>query len=63
MAKVIGFDEKAKKKITCGECSAIVEYVPHEEQSYVHHDYGGGSDTIHYIICPNCGEQITTRIW
>jgi len=58
MAKVIGFDKKQKKRKTCKNCSAIVEYTNQEVQSFVHHDYGGGSDTIYYIVCPNCGQQI-----
>jgi ribosomal protein S27E len=61
MAKVIGFDNSAKKKVTCKECAAIIEYVPKEEKSYVHRDYGGGSDTVYYIDCPNCQNKITVR--
>ena len=58
MAKVIGFDDAAKKKVTCQECSAIVEYVPVEVKSYVHKDYGGGSDIVYHITCPNCSGQV-----
>jgi len=61
MAKVIGFDDSAKKKATCRQCSAIVEYVPNEVKSFVSHDYGGGSDSVYYIVCPNCGEDLTVK--
>ena len=59
--KIIGKDNKINKRATCGECSSIIEYVPIEMKSYVHHDYGGGSDTIYYIDCPQCGNKVTVK--
>jgi hypothetical protein len=44
MAKVIGFDTDVSKKVTCWNCSAIIEYVPNEVKKYSGRDYSGGSD-------------------
>ena len=61
--KVIGFDDSMKKKVTCRECTAIIEYTRSEVEDYVSHDYGGGSDTVYYIKCPNCSKQINVSMW
>jgi hypothetical protein len=58
MAKVIKIDKKKAKRVTHGECGAVVEYFQNEVQSYTHYDYGGGSDQVYYIPCPNCGCNI-----
>jgi hypothetical protein len=58
MAKVVKIDKKKMKRVTHNSCGAVVEYFENEVQSFVHHDYGGGSDMVYYIICPNCGKQI-----
>lgn len=63
MAKVVGFDEKAKKQVTCWKCSAIIEYTQHEVRSYNGRDYSGGSDGKEWIVCPNCGGEATIRSW
>lgn len=60
MAKVIGFDEAAKKRKTCKNCSAIVEYTPSELRDVHHHDYGGGHDIYKVVTCPNCGKDVYT---
>ncbi len=57
-AKVVKIDKKKMKMVTHSDCGAVVEYFPNEVQSFIHHDYGGGSDMVYYIICPNCGKQI-----
>ena len=61
MAKVIKIDKTKAKRVTHTDCGAVVEYFQKEVQSFVHHDYGGGSDMVYYITCPNCGERITLR--
>jgi hypothetical protein len=61
MAKVIRIDKKQQKKVTHKECGAVVEYFENEVQSYTHHDYGGGSDEVYYLKCPNCGQNIILR--
>lgn len=61
MAKVIKIDNKKAKRVTHGDCGAVVEYFENEVQSYTHHDYGGGSDEVYYIICPHCTHKIILR--
>lgn len=58
MPKLIRIDKKKAKRITHNECGAVIEYFQSEVKSFLHKDYGGGSDTVYYIICPNCGKQI-----
>lgn len=63
MAKVVGFDESVKRRATCYECAAIVEYTKGEIQTHNGIDYSGGSDGMEYVKCPNCSEPIVLRSW
>lgn len=58
MPAVVGYDETLKKRCTCKNCTAIVEYLAREVQSRSYRDYGGFSDTYHYIECPSCGKEL-----
>lgn len=59
MARVIEVNTPgAERVIVHKECGAKVGYYPIEIKSFVQYDYGGGSDNVYYIICPNCGKQI-----
>lgn len=49
------------KHCTCGGCGAQLEYVPNEVKNGVHHDYAGGKDPYRYIVCPQCGKEVTVR--
>ncbi len=46
-------------KIKHKSCGAIVAYYPNEIKSFIKSDYGDGSDTIYYIVCPHCKNDIT----
>lgn len=69
MAKVIGFDDNAKSRVTCSGrkldpgCGAIVEYTKADMRSYSGTDYGGGSDGMEWVDCPNCRKRIVLRSW
>lgn len=56
-------DPEVIKRVSCGNCGVRLEFVPRDIQSYVHHDYGGGSDTIYYIDCPKCLKQVKVKGW
>lgn len=58
MPKLIKIDKGQQKKTTHSDCGAVISYFKNEVQSAVHYDYGGGSDTWYYIICPNCGKKV-----
>lgn len=58
MAKLIRIDKTKAKRITHKDCGAVIEYFENEVQSYNKTDYGGGTDTYYYIICPNCKNKI-----
>lgn len=61
MAKVVGFDESAKKRVTCKNCAAIVEYVNNEVQRGSSTDYTGSADYYNCILCPNCGDEVIVK--
>lgn len=63
MATVVGFDQAAKKRCTCRECSAMVEYTQQEVKAHHGTDYGGGPDGMKWIDCPNCGKKIVLERW
>jgi ribosomal protein S27E len=45
------------KQVVCRNCGVTLEYTPADVQSFVHYDYGGGSDTVLYIPCPKCSHE------
>lgn len=51
MAKVIGYDESLKKRFTCRNCTAIVEYAPNEDKYTEKTDEGSKIKGLH---CPSC---------
>lgn len=55
--EVVGFDEGAKKRVTCKNCGSILEYLPVdvESQSVRHFDE---TDIIYLIKCPTCKEDV-----
>ncbi len=63
MAKVVGKDEKALKRITCKHCAAILEYEQREVKESHGTDYGGGPDGMEWVDCPNCGDKAVIRSW
>ncbi len=58
MARIIKIDKDCEKKVTHKKCGAVIGYFQTEVQSFIHYDYGGGSDTVYYITCPKCGDTI-----
>lgn len=52
---------KVVKEVVCRNCGSTLQYVPKDVCSEQHYDYGGGSDTYHYINCPPCGEKVYVK--
>lgn len=64
MAKVLGFNEKLNKRVTCYSCTAIVEYKPNEEIPLVMGNGHQATDEGRKIVglnCPNCGTFLRTN--
>jgi phage terminase large subunit GpA-like protein len=61
MPRLIEINPELEKRATHKECGAVIGYYQNEVQSYIYHDYGGGSETIYYIVCPHCGKQVTIK--
>lgn len=58
MVKVIGNDPKHIKTCSCSNCSVKLEYVLADTTTTRQSDYGGGSDTYRWLVCPSCGKDI-----
>lgn len=60
-----GKDRKHGKKLTCrgygtgetGGCGALLLVSPRDVMSATYSDYGGGSDTSYWFVCPECGAK------
>ena len=64
MARVVGRDDSAVKRITHKKCAAIVEYTQNEVRTlWSGTDYGGGPDGARGFTCPNCGDDIILERW
>ena len=57
MAVVVGMDERVKKRVTCRECAAIVEYVPGELKTWAT-SCCGERGTATGLDCPGCHQPI-----
>lgn len=60
VVRVISDKPIKTKKCTCTKCGYELEYTGEDVSFYNHTDYGGGSDTYYFIICPRetCKEKI-----
>jgi len=59
MIKVIGKDDSVVKRVTCRNCSSILEYTPYDTQKRIHKDISGCTDIDTYIVCPTCMYEVT----
>ena len=56
---VVGTDIKAVKRVTCYNCSSILEYTDNDTTKETRTDYSGGSDIYTTLLCPECTNTIT----
>ena len=64
MAHVIGKPKPEDfKKVKCRSCKHKIAYVPNEVQRYSGRDMSGGPDGREWIVCPQCGKDITLKSW
>lgn len=61
MAKIIGKDDSKVRRVTCHNCASRLEFTNSEVDTRTYIDYGGGSDTLYYIICPNCSFRVEVK--
>lgn len=61
MVTIVGKDQSLVKRISCGQCSSVLEYTLGEQRQSYSTDYLGDSDYYSYILCPCCGKQVVTR--
>ena len=63
MVQVVGKDAVGVKRVTCRNCSSVLEYIPAEVKSRSGRDYSGGPDGKEWIDCPCCGKEVTLKSW
>lgn len=56
--KKIGDDNKVERRVTCNQCSSILEYLPVDVEQHTKTDYVGDTDMCYYITCPQCKNTI-----
>lgn len=58
MARLIEILPSEEKIVVHRDCGAKIGYYLNEVQSRTYSDYGGGTDTYYWIICPHCGKEV-----
>jgi RNase P subunit RPR2 len=53
-------DPKVIKRVSCDNCGARLEYVPMDVKSRAV-SCMGDTDTVSYIVCPQCQHNVTVR--
>ena len=53
-----GKDRNIGRELTCSNCAALLLVLPKDVKSYQSTDYTGGTDTEHYVTCPDCSKRI-----
>lgn len=61
MIKVIGENPDIVKKVTCSNCSSILEYLPVDVIESIHTDYSGCKDLYKFINCPACSKDVNVN--
>ena len=61
MPRLIEIDKCQEKRVTHKDCGAVIGYYENELQTCSYTDYGGGSNTDYFIICPHCGEKVVVK--
>ena len=59
--QIVGKDLAEVKRITCGNCASVLEYVQSDRRQDYSTDYTGGRDFYNYIQCPCCVKQVRVR--
>ncbi len=61
MVTIVGKDLQYQKKVTCPDCSSILEYTQSEVERGRTTDYTGTSEYYYFISCPCCGGEVTVK--
>ena len=56
--KVVGKDKKKIRKVTCNNCSSILEFTNSDIKGRTYKDISQVTETVYYIVCPDCRKQI-----
>lgn len=62
MPKIVGKSDEYVKRVTCWNCSSIVEYTKSECEYHKHSfDYTGSYEVAYGIKCPCCNTILTDK--
>ena len=59
--EIVGKDQSVVKRVTCGNCSSILQYNLCDVKRGCDTDYTGGKDYYNYVPCACCGKQVTVK--
>ena len=59
MARIVGVDKDALKRVTCLNCASIVEYSVNDTYEKQYTDYSGCTEKYRILNCPKCSKAIT----
>ena len=61
MIEIIGKDTTILKRVTCKNCTSVLQYSNVDVKKDYSTDYTGGRDYYSYVQCPCCGNKVVTR--
>lgn len=61
MPVIVGKSDEFVKRVTCRNCSSVLEYVQSEVQKDYSTDYLGGKDYYNFITCPCCTKHVVVK--
>lgn len=50
--------ENWKREVNCSDCKSILEIDASDVEYWIHHDYGGGHDSVVSVKCVVCNHDI-----
>lgn len=55
--EIVGEAGEIKRRATCNNCGAILEYLPKDIKHRTYKDISQVLDVIHWIECPRCSNE------
>lgn len=62
MVKVVGKSDEHVHRVTCRNCSSILEYTNRDvEYHKTNYDYTGSYDVVRGLFCPSCSKLVEIK--
>ena len=59
--EIVGEDAQARRRSTCRNCGAVLEYLPADVVTRTVGDYTGSVDTHYVVVCPRCKKDVRAK--